>query len=158
MYTLVQKRLDMSIFEGKYCNDGTRWAADDPEILLKVVLLAYSRGLIPSRKIEQACRENVIFMALGVLGSVLGYFRHAHRCRPFCRGLPFFETDGTHLGERWQAHPTPAPGGQPLVNYPCPFDGPELKIGRRGNFQGAGGGGVIQGTAVVQFIEDIGHD
>ena len=33
-------------------------------ILLKVVLLAYSRGLISSRKIEQACRENVVFMAL----------------------------------------------------------------------------------------------
>jgi hypothetical protein len=33
-------------------------------VLLKVVLLAYSRGLISSRKIEQACRENIIFMAL----------------------------------------------------------------------------------------------
>jgi hypothetical protein len=31
---------------------------------LKVVLLAYSRGLISSRKIEQACRENVVFIAL----------------------------------------------------------------------------------------------
>jgi hypothetical protein len=29
-----------------------------------VVLLGYSRGLISSRKIEQACRENVVFMAL----------------------------------------------------------------------------------------------
>ena len=36
----------------------------DPKILLKVVLLAYSRGLISSRKIEQACRENVVFIAL----------------------------------------------------------------------------------------------
>src|SRR5262249_35915565 len=34
------------------------------KILLKVVLLAYSRGIISSRKIEQACRENVPFMAL----------------------------------------------------------------------------------------------
>jgi len=31
---------------------------------LKVVLCAYSRGLTGSRRIEQACRENVIFMAL----------------------------------------------------------------------------------------------
>ena len=31
---------------------------------MKVVLLAYSRGLISSRKIEQACRENVVFIAL----------------------------------------------------------------------------------------------
>jgi hypothetical protein len=33
-------------------------------MLLKVVLLGYSRGLISSRKIEQACRENVVFIAL----------------------------------------------------------------------------------------------
>ena len=27
-------------------------------------MLAYSRGLISSRRIEQACRENVVFIAL----------------------------------------------------------------------------------------------
>jgi transposase len=64
IHTLVEKRLDMSIFEGKYRNDETGRAAYDPKILLKVVLLAYSRGLISSRKIEQACRENVIFIAV----------------------------------------------------------------------------------------------
>ena len=64
IHTLVEKRLDMSIFEGKYRNDETGRAAYDPKILLKVVLLAYSRGLISSRKIEQACRENVVFIAL----------------------------------------------------------------------------------------------
>ena len=31
---------------------------------MKIVLLGYSRGLISSRKIEQACRENVVFIAL----------------------------------------------------------------------------------------------
>jgi transposase len=64
IHTLVEKRLDMSIFEGKYRNDETGRAAYDPKIILKVVLLAYSRGLISSRKIEQACRENVVFIAL----------------------------------------------------------------------------------------------
>jgi transposase len=64
IHTLVEKRLDMSIFESKYRNDETGRAAYDPKTLLKVVLLAYSRGLISSRKIEQACRENVVFMAL----------------------------------------------------------------------------------------------
>jgi len=64
IHTLVDKRLNMSIFEGKYRNDETGRAAYDPKILLKVVLLAYSRGLISSRRIEQACRENVVFMAL----------------------------------------------------------------------------------------------
>src|SRR5665647_2616755 len=64
IHTLVEKRLDMSIFEGNYRNDETGRAAYDPKIILKVVLLAYSWGLVPSRKIEQACRENVVFMAL----------------------------------------------------------------------------------------------
>lgn len=64
IHTLVDKRLDMSIFEDKYRNDETGRAAYDPKVLLKVVLLGYSRGLISSRKIEQACRENVVFIAL----------------------------------------------------------------------------------------------
>jgi len=39
-------------------------ACHAPKLLLKVGLLAYSRGIISSRKIEQACRENITFMAL----------------------------------------------------------------------------------------------
>ncbi len=54
----------MGLFDGKYRNDDMGRRAYDPRILLKVVLLGYSRGLISSRKIEQACRENVEFMAL----------------------------------------------------------------------------------------------
>ena len=64
IHTLVEHRLNMSVFDGKYRNDETGRAAYDPKILLKLVLLAYSRGLISSRKIEQASRENVVFMAL----------------------------------------------------------------------------------------------
>ena len=64
IHTLVDKRLNMSIFQSKYRNDETGRAMYDPKILLKVVLLAYSRGLISSRRIEQTCRENVVFMAL----------------------------------------------------------------------------------------------
>lgn len=33
-------------------------------MLLKVVLLAYSRGIVSSRAIERACRENVLFIAI----------------------------------------------------------------------------------------------
>jgi transposase len=64
IHTLVGKRLDMAIFAAKYRNDATGRAASDPKILLRVVWLAYSRGLISSRKIEPACRENVVFIAL----------------------------------------------------------------------------------------------
>ena len=49
---------------GDYQNDQTGRCAYNPKVLLKVVLLAYSRGLISSRKIERACYENVIFMAM----------------------------------------------------------------------------------------------
>ena len=64
IHTLVETRMDMSIFDGNYQNDETGRRAYDPKILLKVVLFAYSRGIISSRKIERACRENVTFMAL----------------------------------------------------------------------------------------------
>jgi transposase/IS5 family transposase len=67
IHALVENRMDMSIFDGRYNNDDTgRWAYD-PKVLLKVVLLAYSRGLMTSRKIEGACRENVTFMALSCM-------------------------------------------------------------------------------------------
>ena len=35
-----------------------------PAMLLKIVLLAYSKGIMHSRDIEAACRENVVFMAI----------------------------------------------------------------------------------------------
>jgi transposase len=64
IHTLVETRMDLSCFEARYDNDETGRSAYDPKILLKIVLLGYSRGLISSRRIEGACRENVTFMAL----------------------------------------------------------------------------------------------
>ena len=64
IHTLVEDRLDTSRFEQHYRNDETGRVAYDPKILLKIVLLGYARGLISSRKIEQACREDVVFIAL----------------------------------------------------------------------------------------------
>ena len=49
--TLVEERIDTSIFDKRYNNDETGCRAYDPKVLLKVVLFAYSRGLISSRKI-----------------------------------------------------------------------------------------------------------
>ena len=66
-YTLshvVDNDLDMSLFESRYRNDYSGALAYDPAILLKIVLFAYSRGITSSRKIAQACKENVLFMAL----------------------------------------------------------------------------------------------
>jgi transposase len=64
IHTLVESRMDMSIFDDNYQNDETGRSAYDPKVLLKVVLLGYSRGLISSRGIERACLENVLFMAM----------------------------------------------------------------------------------------------
>ena len=60
---LVEKKLDLSVFEGRYQNDDTGATAIHPKILLKVILFAYSRGMISSRQIEGACGENILFMA-----------------------------------------------------------------------------------------------
>jgi len=64
IHNVVEERLDLSIFEKRYCNDETGRKAIDPKILIKIVLFGYSRGLISSRSLERACRENIIFMAL----------------------------------------------------------------------------------------------
>jgi len=64
IHALVETRMDMSLFDEKYKNDERGQAAYDPKVLLKVVLFAYSRGIVSSRKIERACQENVTFMAL----------------------------------------------------------------------------------------------
>jgi transposase len=64
MHILVHRDVDTSIVESRYQNDTAGSPAYDPKVLLKVVLFAYSRGSISSRKIEQACRENITFMAL----------------------------------------------------------------------------------------------
>jgi transposase len=61
---LVDHELDLGALHARYNNDLTGAPAYDPAVLLKIVLLAYSRALISSRSIERACRENVLFMAL----------------------------------------------------------------------------------------------
>jgi transposase len=61
---LVDHELDLSALDARFRNDQTGASAYDPRVMLKIVLLAYSRGLITSRDIERACRQNVLFMAL----------------------------------------------------------------------------------------------
>jgi transposase len=61
---LVEKHIDLSVFEWRYNNDDNGATAIHPKVLLKVILLAYSKGMISSRQMERACVENIIFMAL----------------------------------------------------------------------------------------------
>jgi transposase len=60
----VIESIDLSLFENRYRNDATGAKAYDPRILLKIVLYAYSKGIIYSRRIAQLCCDNVVFMAL----------------------------------------------------------------------------------------------
>ena len=61
---LVDGALDLSRLDARFRNDETGATAYNPRVLLKIVLLGYSRGLISSRSIERACCDNVVFMAL----------------------------------------------------------------------------------------------
>ncbi len=61
---LIDQELDLSHFDAHSRNDERGSAAYPPAVLLKVVLFAYSQGLVSSRAIERACRDHVTFMAL----------------------------------------------------------------------------------------------
>ena len=61
---LVDHELDLAPFHARYKNDIEGAPAYDPAVLLKLILLAYSRGIVSSRRIEAACRENVVFIAV----------------------------------------------------------------------------------------------
>jgi len=66
-YTLsyiIDHKIDLTIFEHKYSNDDEGRPAIHPGLLLKGVLYAYAKGIIGSRRIQEACRTNVVFMAL----------------------------------------------------------------------------------------------
>jgi len=61
---LIDSELDLKGFERHYRNDDNGRPAYDPRLLLKIVILAYSKGITSSRQIERLCRENITFMAL----------------------------------------------------------------------------------------------
>jgi len=64
--------MDLSAFDQRFRNDEGGAPAYAPALLLKIVLLAYSRGLVSSRTIESACQQNVLFMA--VCGGATPHF------------------------------------------------------------------------------------
>ena len=57
---LLDHAVDLSHFDARFQNDAT----GAPAYLLKVVLFAYSQGIVSSRRIERACQEHVTFLAL----------------------------------------------------------------------------------------------
>ncbi len=61
---IVDKKLDFSALDAARKNDASGAPAYDPRVMLKIVLYAYSRGIVSSREIEAACQQNVVMMAL----------------------------------------------------------------------------------------------
>ena len=64
LHHLIEERVEEKWFEEFYANEETGRPAYSPKLLLKVILLGYARGLVGSRRLERACRENITFMAL----------------------------------------------------------------------------------------------
>ena len=56
--------LDLSSFHKNYHNDERGAAAYPPKVLLKIILYCYSKGILSSRRIERACKENIMVKAL----------------------------------------------------------------------------------------------
>ncbi|MES0490040.1 MAG: transposase, partial [Leptospirales bacterium] len=61
---LIEHKVDLLAFDSHFQNDRTGATAYHPKVMLKVILYAYSSGILSSRKIEKACIENVTFMTL----------------------------------------------------------------------------------------------
>jgi transposase len=64
LHHLLEQAIDLTPFDARYRNDTTGAPAYAPGMLLRVVLFAYSRGIVSSRAIARACEEQVMFIAL----------------------------------------------------------------------------------------------
>lgn len=64
LHHLVEARYDDSFLADRFRNDDSGRPAIHPKILLKILLAGYSRGILSSRKLEEACRHHVRFVAL----------------------------------------------------------------------------------------------
>jgi transposase len=61
---IIDNHIDLSQFNNRYKNEKKGACAFHPAVLLKIVLYAYSKGILSSRKMEETCRTNIIFKAL----------------------------------------------------------------------------------------------
>ena len=61
---LIDQDVALDVFEARFKNDEVGAPAYCPAVLLKIVLLAYSKGVVGSRQIEALCRQNVLFNAI----------------------------------------------------------------------------------------------
>jgi len=69
---LIDHEMDLAEFDHRFCNDEGGAPAYAPALVLKIVLLAYSRGLVSARAIESACQQKVLVRA--VCGGATPHF------------------------------------------------------------------------------------
>jgi transposase len=101
---LIEQELDLSVFEGRYSNDEEGRPAYDPAILLKIVLLGYSRGVTSSRRIAKLCEQNVMFMAVSAdarphFTTIANFVSSYRRRSPRCSGSGSGATKWANRGE-----------------------------------------------------------
>jgi transposase len=60
---IIDHHLDITVFDARYKNDTTGAPAVPPAILLKIILVCYSKGIFTSRRMEKAVKTNVTLMA-----------------------------------------------------------------------------------------------
>ncbi len=61
---VIDHHVDLSLLNTRYKNDESGAPAVPPAILLKLILVCYSKGILTSRHIEHAARTNVMMMAV----------------------------------------------------------------------------------------------
>jgi transposase len=61
---LIDEEVGLEGFDARFKNDAVGAPGYNPAVVLKIVLLAYSKGIVRSRDIEALCRQNVLFNAV----------------------------------------------------------------------------------------------
>ena len=65
LYFIFERGLvNIEPFIKKYLNDKNGRKAYHPSIMLKIIMLGYSRGVISSRKLARLCKENILFKVI----------------------------------------------------------------------------------------------
>lgn len=128
---LIDEELELDAFEARFKNDAVGAPGYDPAVLLKIVLLAYSKGIVRSREIEALCRQNALFNA--VSGDSQPHFttiakfvsgQHAAIAQLFTRVLVICNSEGL-IGRQMFA----------VDGVKLPSNASKAKSGRRADFE-----------------------
>ena len=64
IHYLIENNIDASVFYTRFKNKEEGRSANDPAILFKVILFAYSKGITSSGEIAKFCQFHTLFKAL----------------------------------------------------------------------------------------------